>query len=357
MKSLFYLICIACSLPHFIAQRLSEQDRVDLWFAEGNTWPPKWQEETEGMQKLMAHREHEMMTQIKGGDERWENWLQLTQSRLVPRFTERGFDIIPTPPEVHQKLRDAVMAGVEDWDNLRSEGNIDVIFHPNGMEPKFVRLGGLSKEVIDELRPYHEEWGGMELIPTSAYGVRLYQNGSSLVMHHDKVRTHVISSIVHIAHEYDDEDETWPIQIEDHDGNLHSVDLEPGQMLFYESAKMLHGRMKTFKGKYYGSIFLHYQPKDESIWSWEVNDIINKVPPHWREGIDPEEGKGSRWCGAAASVDSRVAEGAPPRKEGGKIIQDTTPHPYEYFHPAPEDYPENFSSHYSPYAFSLQEEL
>ena len=27
----------------------------------------------------------------------------------------------------------------------------------------------------------------MELEPTSAYGVRLYQNGSSLVMHHDRV--------------------------------------------------------------------------------------------------------------------------------------------------------------------------
>ena len=27
----------------------------------------------------------------------------------------------------------------------------------------------------------------MKLRPTSAYGVRLYQNGSSLVMHHDKV--------------------------------------------------------------------------------------------------------------------------------------------------------------------------
>ena len=29
--------------------------------------------------------------------------------------------------------------------------------------------------------------GGIELIPTSAYGVRLYRNGSSMVMHNDKV--------------------------------------------------------------------------------------------------------------------------------------------------------------------------
>ena len=43
--------------------------------------------------------------------------------------------------------------------------------------------------------------------------------------------------------------EPWPIQIEDQDGNLHSVNLEPGQMLFYESAKCLHGRMKLLKGR------------------------------------------------------------------------------------------------------------
>lgn len=30
-------------------------------------------------------------------------------------------------------------------------------------------------------------------------------------------------------------------------------------MLFYESAKCLHGRMTELKGKYYGSIFLHYK--------------------------------------------------------------------------------------------------
>lgn len=54
------------------------------------------------------------------------------------------------------------------------------------------------------------------------YGTRLYQDGASLVMHYDKIQTHVISSIIHIIHEYDDDDEPWPIQIEDHDGVLHT---------------------------------------------------------------------------------------------------------------------------------------
>jgi hypothetical protein len=47
------------------------------------------------------------------------------------------------------------------------------------------------------------------------------------------VHTHVISSIIHIDHEYFDEDEAWPIEIEDHDGELHSLLLEPGQVRAY----------------------------------------------------------------------------------------------------------------------------
>lgn len=323
------------------ARRLSEEERVEQWIQQGNEWPPVWQPETEGMKRLMASREKEMKDYIWGGDERWENYLQYTQSRAVPKFTERGFDVVPIPKELFGKLKAAVDAGLERWDSLRSEGNIDVIYHDNDKEPKFVDLGKLQIETINSLKGLHEDWWGHgELRPTSAYGVRLYMNGSSLVMHHDKVQTHVISSIVHIAHEYDNDDEPWPIQIEDHDGNLHSVNLEPGEMLFYESAKCLHGRMTELKGRYYGSIFLHYQPVDKSIWDWSVDRLINLVPPHWKDGIDYEEGKGSRWCGAAVSVPSRVAEGAPSLTRRGQLVTHTYPHNYSSLVPPPAFYPE-----------------
>ena len=49
----------------------------------------------------------------------------------------------------------------------------------------------------------------------------------------EQVQTHVISSIVHIAHQYDNDEEPWPIEIEDHDGNLHAVNLEPGQVFIF----------------------------------------------------------------------------------------------------------------------------
>lgn len=41
-------------------------------------------------------------------------------------------------------------------------------------------------------------------------------------------------------------------------------------MLFYESAKCLHGRRAQLRGQYYGSIFVHYQPVDTSVWNYSV---------------------------------------------------------------------------------------
>lgn len=168
-------------------KRPSESERVRLWKLK-NTWPPQWQPESERFKKFMEHREAEIMA-ITGADERWENWLQYTQSRLVPKFTPFGFKLAQTPTAVHEKLRAAVESGVQNFDQLRSEGNIDVIYHNVSKQPKFVDLNTLAWEVINDLKTVHEEWaGGMKLIPTSAYGVRLYQNGSSLVMHYDRVR-------------------------------------------------------------------------------------------------------------------------------------------------------------------------
>jgi hypothetical protein len=47
-------------------------------------------------------------------------------------------------------------------------------------------------------------------------------------------------------------------------------------MLFYESAACVHGRRQKFHGKYYGSLFLHYQPVDRSIWDFSIE--VSKPP-------------------------------------------------------------------------------
>jgi hypothetical protein len=135
----------------------------------------------------MEEREREIMT-IPGADERWENWMQFVAGRLVPKLTTHGFEVVDVPRDVFQKLSDKVQKGIENWDNLPEERQIDAVYTRPGLLPKFVQLGGVAHEVHQALLSQHEAWaGGLKLVPTSIYGVRLYQNGSSLTMHHDKV--------------------------------------------------------------------------------------------------------------------------------------------------------------------------
>jgi hypothetical protein len=163
--------------------RPTEEERVSLWKAKGNTWPPSWQPYPK---EYFENREKEIMA-IPATNERWENWLQFVGHLMVPTFTEFGFKVITTPTSVRLKLKNALDEGLNRWNNLRNEAQIDAVYTP--LPSKFIDLGHLTSEVLDELKPHHEAWaGGIQLRGTSAYGIRLYQNGSTLAMHYDKVK-------------------------------------------------------------------------------------------------------------------------------------------------------------------------
>lgn len=86
-----------------------------------------------------------------------------------------------------------------------------------GPQPPNPHYPGLNQEVLLALQPLHEEWAGVALTPSVAYGLRVYQNGSSLTMHTDRLETHVVSSILHVDRDYGHQ-EPWPIVIEGVDG-------------------------------------------------------------------------------------------------------------------------------------------
>ena len=62
-------------------------------------------------------------------------------------------------------------------------------------------------------------------------------------------------------------DEPWPLTIIDHQGNKQKLYLQPGEMLFYESAKLPHGRQFPFKGDYFDNLFVHFRPKTDDFIS------------------------------------------------------------------------------------------
>jgi len=163
-----------------------------------------------------------------------------------------------------KELKESLYNGLKS--QLDEEEYTDAI--DGSIRPGFIPQVELNDKALQELKPMHEEWAGVPLHGSTAYGLRVYHNESSLLMHVDKPETHVISCILHVDH--DPESDPWPIVIEDYQGNTNEVTLESGDMLFYESSKCLHGRPRKFNGDWYSSLFVHYKPAD-----WESVSIPN----------------------------------------------------------------------------------
>ena len=150
----------------------------------------------------------------------------LRSAFLAPNFTEHGFGLARCPEDLLAALKDGIHNGLE---TAHYEGEVEPILGPRC---KFIHRQDLTRRVLEELKHYAgtlntrgnetnrwtvlnwaqfiyniivplaqrnpETWVGFPLIPFQAYGFRLYQNNSQLLMHVDKMQTHVISFILHI---------------------------------------------------------------------------------------------------------------------------------------------------------------
>ena len=125
---------------------------------------------------------------------------------MAPNFTELGFGLTRAPAPLVQELRDAIKTGLANGE-ARLEGKVEVIDSPE--EPLFIDRPDLMDRVLHELQPYVEAWSGIEVLPHTAYGLRLYTNQSALWMHVDKVQTHILSFILHV--DKSDDAKPWPI--------------------------------------------------------------------------------------------------------------------------------------------------
>lgn len=84
--------------------------------------------------------------------------MQYTSSRMVPRFTEKGFDVIQTPIHIQTKLKQVVDNALLHWDDIRNEAIIDVLYTP--IQSKFINNFHMNHEIQNELLELHEQWAG-----------------------------------------------------------------------------------------------------------------------------------------------------------------------------------------------------
>jgi len=182
-------------------------------------------------------------------------YAQILSARKRLLLTEKKYEIESCDIGMHNCAR-VVVSNVSKECHLVSNENY-----------KFLKIDRkTSDSVFEQLKDLAEKWIGnrIELIGTAVYGLRKYTRGAYLLSHLDHLETHVVSAILNIAQ---DVDEDWPLQIMDHNGNPHEVILAPGEMIWYESAKLVHARIKPLVGKYFENMFVHYMPRSLKWYS------------------------------------------------------------------------------------------
>jgi prolyl 4-hydroxylase len=182
-------------------------------------------------------------------------------NEVIPAYTKAGF--------CKSKLPDALFARIQDFFVSNSkevkEEHVAGDFIINDKETKatpssLINLSTeLRQDIHDNLKNFLEKWSGKELLPTFVYGIRIYHRGAILKCHRDRLATHIIGAIINVSQ---DVDEDWPLVIYDHQHRRHSILLKPGELAFYESGSLVHGRPSPLNGDSFANIFCHFKPVD-----------------------------------------------------------------------------------------------
>ena len=177
------------------------------------------------------------------------------QPQTKPRYTPLGFKRARIPDDIYEMLLHRYNTGERTWEPWpKSDCHTNFFEAPSTM----VYLTDAEKnQIFRAMNPALSEWaGGVKLFPSAVYGVRIYHNGSWLREHVDTGDTHIISAIMNIAQEVE---EDWLLTFIDHNGDRHFITLEPGDALYYESASCLHGRPVALKGSFFANAFVHFK--------------------------------------------------------------------------------------------------
>ena len=187
------------------------------------------------------------------------DWLQekTRQQQASSLYCGLGFKVSRLDQALYQIISDAF---VDSISRFRPEAEIPEI---GTQRPDFIASlhcdnNQFNAEISQALKPLHEDWSGMTLTESACYGFRVYQRGSYLLNHVDRTHTHIISSTICVDAALE---APWPLFLEDIFGEIHEINLEPGELLLYEGARLIHGRPWPLEGDYYAGLFVHYRPE------------------------------------------------------------------------------------------------
>jgi hypothetical protein len=204
--------------------------------------------------------------------------MEYSRSRNVKRtFTDIGF--------AKGRLPNNLWASMNTfYYNNRNHLSLEEWWSKNGLYVNWwekdvfmiVLPSSLKRYWQNMLKVLVENWSGVELELTDVYGLRQYEDGARLLTHVDRQETHAVSLIINIAQS--GMRSPWPLEIYDFADRLHEVYMDEGDIVYYESARCLHGRMNPLQGNSYVNLFAHYRPIDDPNWYKKENPSDSLKP-------------------------------------------------------------------------------
>ncbi len=166
-----------------------------------------------------------------------------------------GYKKARLPPHAHERLLVQFRASIE---HFTPESPVDEIrtAAAKTIPALLFEDQAFNAQLAEDLRPLHEEWAGTPLVLSACYGIRCYQRGTFLYNHVDR-QPHLVSSTICVDHALNS---PWPLSIRSIDGQVSQIDMQPGELVFYEGCRLAHGRPYPLDGDFYAGIFVHYYP-------------------------------------------------------------------------------------------------
>jgi prolyl 4-hydroxylase len=180
------------------------------------------------------------------------------ENEFIRNYTQQGFYKSQFPANVFAEIKRFYRENGVKITAEHVPG--DFIFTPEKKKlgSSLVNLSEpLRQKIHDTMKPLMEHWAGVELEPTFVYGIRVYHRNAILKSHRDRLETHIISAIINVDQIIEQD---WPLIIEDNYYRQHEVILKPGEMIFYEGGRLIHGRPTPLKGQLFANIFCHFKP-------------------------------------------------------------------------------------------------
>lgn len=179
-------------------------------------------------------------------------------SEYIPNYTRDGFVKSQYPKDAFADILKFYRANTLKIQQEHVPG--DFVFNKD-KKKQGSSLVDLTEELRSQIhaitKPMVEAWCGIELEPSFVYGIRIYHDQAVLKSHRDRVETHIVGVIINVDQKVNRD---WPLIIEDHFYRKHHVLLKPGEMVFYESGRLMHGRPIPLDGQLFANIFCHFKP-------------------------------------------------------------------------------------------------